>query len=76
MNKKNIVLSILIMIAVILGIAVINNIVGTKKLLDKIIYDAKVEAEETLISTGKMTYTKDIENNNAGEGNVISREFT
>ena len=60
MNKKSITLTILIVIAIMLIIALIGNIVCTEKSLDKIIYNAKVEAEETLISSGKITYTKDI----------------
>ena len=54
-------------IITILGIAIlfviiilISNIVGTRTSLDKIIYNAKVEAENTLISNGTLTYTKDV----------------
>ena len=54
-------------IITILGIAIlfviiilISNIVGPRTSLDKIIYNAKVEAENTLISNGTLTYTKDV----------------
>ena len=44
----------------------ISNIVSTNKSLDKIIYNAKVEAEKALISSGLAVYTKDIENGDLG----------
>ncbi len=48
-------------------IMMITNIVSTRKSLDKIIYNAKVEAEKSLISSGLAVYTKDNEENNVGE---------
>ena len=60
MNKKNIILATLIVMAIILGIALISNITRTRNSLDKIIYDAKVETEKALISSGEMIYTKDL----------------
>ncbi len=60
MNKKNIILATLIVMAIILGIALISNIIRTRYSLDKIIYNAKVEAEKALISSGEMIYTKDL----------------
>ncbi|MCI8961486.1 MAG: hypothetical protein HFJ18_00975 [Clostridia bacterium] len=59
-NRKNIILGTLIIIAIMLGIALISNITRTRDSLDKIIYNAKVEAEKALISSGEMIYTKDI----------------
>ena len=59
-NKKNIILIILIIMAIILGIALISNIIRNRDSLDKIMYNAKVEAENTLISDGTLTYTKDV----------------
>ncbi len=60
MNKKNIILATLIVMAIILGIALISNLTRSRNSLDKIIYDAKVEAEKALISSGEMIYTKDL----------------
>ncbi len=75
MNKKSIILSILIVIAVILAVALISNIVGTQKSLDKIIYEAKIEAEESLISSGLAVYTKDIENEDVGESTTSAQNL-
>ena len=58
--KKNIILATLIVMAIILGIALISNLTRSRNSLDKIIYNAKVEAEKALISSGEMIYTKDI----------------
>ncbi len=54
-------------IVVFLGILLIINIISTRKSLDKIIDNAKIEAEEKLISSGVAKYTNDIENSNVDE---------
>ena len=60
-NKEPKIVFILTIIAFTAVLMLITNIVSTRKSLDKIIYDAKVEAEKTLISSGLAVYTKDIE---------------
>ena len=73
-NRKNIILGTLIIIAIMLGIALISNITRTRGSLDKIIYNAKIEAENELISSGEMIYTKDIEND-VGAGPVSAHNL-
>lgn len=73
-NRKNILLGTLIIIAIMLGIALISNITRTRGSLDKIIYNAKIEAENELISSGEMIYTKDIEND-VGAGPVSAHNL-
>ena len=62
-TKKDVALFIFVMTTIFFAVAFISNVVNTNKNLDKIIYRAKKEAENTLISSGIATYTKDIENN-------------
>ena len=62
-SKEKIIIFILTMTTIFFAVAFISNVVNTNKNLDKIIYRAKKEAENTLISSGIATYTKDIENN-------------
>ena len=69
-SKKNIAIIITISIGIILFIALVGNIISTRKSLDKIIYEAKIEGEKTLISSGRAVYTEDIEKVN----NPISNE--
>ena len=44
----------------------ISTVVNTRKSLERIIYNAKIEGEKALISSGLAVYTKDIEENNVG----------
>ena len=54
-------------------IMMITNIVSTRKSQDKMVYNAKLEAEKALISSGLAVYTKDIEENN---GTSIARTLS
>ena len=61
-NKKlKIVVFIFALWGFFMTVMLISNILNTKKSLDKIIYNAKVEAENTLLATGRMIYTEDAE---------------
>ena len=53
----------------------ISNIVSTNKSLDKIKYNAKVEAEKALISSGLAVYTKDIENNTSSARSISNENL-
>ena len=50
------------MTTIFFAVAFITNVVKTNKNLDKIIYRAKKEAENTLISSGRAIYSEDVEN--------------
>ena len=69
-TKKDKILFISIIVVFFLAIALVSNIISTRKSLDKIIYEAKIEGEKTLISSGRAVYTEDIEKVN----NPISNE--
>lgn len=49
----------------------ITNTVKTRESLDKIIYNAKKEAENLLLASGRVIYTEDIEND-VGSGSMFS----
>ena len=49
----------------------ITNTVKTRESLDKIIYNAKKEAENLLLASGRVIYTEDIEND-IGSGSMFS----
>ena len=60
-RKSKIAVSVSVLVAFIAVIMLISNIVSTNKSLDKIIYNAKVEAENMLLASGKMIYKEDAE---------------
>ncbi|MCI8961483.1 MAG: hypothetical protein HFJ18_00960, partial [Clostridia bacterium] len=62
-TKKDVIIFIAIIVVVFLGIALISNIISTRKSLAKIIDNAKEETEKALISNGLAVYTKDVEQN-------------
>ncbi len=75
-NKKlKIVIFILGLWGFFMAVMLISNIVSTRKSLDKIIYNAKVEAEKSLISSGLAVYTKDIENEDVGESSSSAKNL-
>jgi len=55
-------------------VMLITIMVNGKKSLDKIIYNAQVEAEKSLISSGLAVYTKDIEKSNMNNAHQLSNE--
>ena len=61
-NKKlKITVIVFAFIAFLSIVMLISVILNTKNSLNKMIYNAKVEAENTLLSTGRVIYTEDIE---------------
>ena len=73
-TKKDIAIFITAIIVILIGIALIINIISTQKSINKIIQEAKLEAEEKLISSGVAKYTEDIVNNNENSTSTISEE--
>ncbi len=59
-KKEKKIITLLVIVILVVTVILISNIVGTKTSLNKIIYNAKVEAENTLISNRTLTYTKDV----------------
>ena len=74
-TKKDVAIFITAIIIFILVVTLISNIVSTRKSLDKIIKNAKIEAEKSLISSGLAVYTKDIENEDVGESNTSAQNL-
>ena len=61
-SKEKIIAFITTMTTIFFAVAFISNVINTNKNLDKIIYRAKKEAENTLISSGRAVYSENIEN--------------
>ena len=65
-KKLKIVVCVSLLISFTAIVMLISTVVNTRKSLERIIYNAKIEGEKALISSGLAVYTKDIEENNVG----------